>query len=135
MMGSHDGYKPFIGKWLSGFSSGKCGLTLNFSSEKGSGTELRLSTMADICLSRENLFKPYSEYDTYGPSILEKIYSFLEEEVISFSPIGNNRVCSIEFSNGKLFCWAEKDELPDCLFEAREYKNGEKTSWWLIDND
>ncbi|WP_427453997.1 hypothetical protein [Litorimonas sp. WD9-15] len=134
MMAKFDEYRPFVGKWLSGFSVGKCGLTLNFSGEKESRTELRLSTMADICLEQENLFSPYSEYDTYNPRILETVYSFLEKKVVFFSSINGIRACKIEFSNGHLFCWANKGELPDSLFEAREYQNGERTSWWLIDN-
>ena len=120
---------------LESFSFARTHCSFNFrSAEESVSYDIQLSSMADLCLDEKDLFKPHSEYDIINPDSLNVIYSLLWKEVVSFKPLGKDRACVMEFENQSIFCWADSNELPDCLYEARKSPRGSDFEWWLIDD-
>ena len=129
-------YEPVIGMELNSIHIMRATVGLQFCDPKNAHVQydINLSTMADLCIREEEIFKPASDYDAFRPADLPILYSGLGKTVLDFKPLGKKRVCKMDFENFSLFTWADEYKLPDCLFTAEQGRNYENFKWWLIDD-
>ena len=114
---------------------GRYGMSLLFERHEEEGhREIKLVSMADICLSKENLFKSAGDHNIIRSSDMHDLHAALGCKVIDFKPLKKNRACKIDLGNCTIYSWAGGADLPDHLFIAYEYFQSKDIDWWLIDD-
>lgn len=129
-----DAYSPLIDTTFESFLISKQCLVLHFGKTiSGKQVDISLSSDADICFAKEDIFTPYNEFDLLNPEHLRSLYLAISKKVKAFAPLGKDRACRMDLGDISLFFWAAPKGPLGHLFSAVQKTDFVETSHWVAD--